>query len=84
MSIRLAISRCDIVHYTVFLYLIIVTYVCFSATPVVPAGLKNIAQNLHERFMARDEVVDILHSLKTIHSDKIKTEKAIERFTCTL
>ncbi|XP_067938122.1 tubulin-specific chaperone D-like [Watersipora subatra] len=52
-----------------------------GATPVVPAGLKNIAQNLHERFMARDEVVDILHSLKTIHSDKIKTEKAIERFT---
>ena len=47
-------------------------------------GDRGYAANLHERFTAKDEVIEILHSLEHVHTDIIKKEKAIERFTCKL
>lgn len=39
------------------------------------------SHNIHERFTAKDEVIGIIHSLKNVHTDLIKTEVALERFT---
>ena len=38
-------------------------------------------KQVHEAFDEKDEVLSIIDSLKDVHKDMIKFERAIERFT---